>query len=380
MKIAFVSDAVYPYNKGGKEKRLYDIAKLLIRRGHQVDIYTMNWWRGKGKITAEGITLHGVCSVKKLYTGERRSIWQAVYFSLKVIFPLIRNKSDVIDVDHMPYFPLLAAKIVLFLKGKTMYATWHEVWGRQYWSQYLGKLGGSLAYLIEKIAVKTPSKIISVSELTTKRLVEQLKVKPSRIVTIPNGINYQKIIQPASATEKSDCIFVGRLLAHKKVDVLIKAVGKVKDTFSDIQCLIIGDGPEKKKLEKLATDLDLGQNIEFKGFLKSSRELYSLLKSARVFVLPSEREGFGIAALEANACGTPVITVRAENNATADFIIENHNGWLVGLDDNQAMAAKIIKAKKEGISSAMKHNCQQTAQKYDWGQVISQIENIYQLH
>src|SRR6266436_968023 len=78
---------------------------------------------------------------------------------------------------------------------------------------------------------------------------------------------------------------------------------KSSKTKSDIKCLIIGNGPEEESLKKLVRTLKLQKNIKFYNFLPKHRDLYSLIKSSKAFVLPSSREGFGLAAIESQALG-----------------------------------------------------------------------------
>ena len=141
MRVAIVSDAVYPYHKGGKERRFFEISTRLAKKGHDVHIYCMKWWKSPEKVRFEnGVYLHGIAPYFPLYSGKRRSIRQGVIFGLFCL-KLIFEKWDVIEVDHMPYFPLFFTKIVCMLKGKKMYATWNGVWGRDYWIKYMGKPG-----------------------------------------------------------------------------------------------------------------------------------------------------------------------------------------------------------------------------------------------
>src|SRR5690242_17399471 len=81
-KIAIVSDAVYPFNKGGKEKRMYDVSTRLAARGHDVTIYCMKWWEGEDEIIRDGVRLSAISPHYPLYAGGRRSIKEAIFFSL----------------------------------------------------------------------------------------------------------------------------------------------------------------------------------------------------------------------------------------------------------------------------------------------------------
>lgn len=335
-KIVFVSDGVYPYNKGGKEKRLYEITKRLARDGKDIHVYTMKWWEEDSDvITIEGVKYHALCKLYPMYHNDNRSIKQAVMFGLSC-FKLIKVKFDVIDVDHMPFFPLFAVRIICWVRFRKMYATWLEVWGKEYWRSYMGA-GGFIASIIEKISFLLPNTIISISQHTTDKLIEFGCKK--RIITVPLGVDQELIFASPAAHMKSDVIYTGRLLKHKNVDVLITAIANVKKTNEKINCLIIGEGPTRKALEQQVINLKLERNVHFLNFVDEHGELLGIIKSSKVFVLPSDREGFGLVVAEANACGLPVLTLNHKNNAATSLIEPGRNGDL--FSGHQDLAKKI---------------------------------------
>ena len=367
MKIAIVSDAVYPYNKGGKEKRIYEISTRLVKLGHEVHIYCMKWFDENHRIE-DGVHLHAIGPHYPLYSGERRSIRQAIMFGLSCL-RLIKEDFDVVDVDHMPFFPLFTVKLVCLLKGKKMIATWAEVWGRRYWDHYLGKLG-IFASFIEKLSVKLPDKIICGSKHCERRLKSILR-REKNCFTIPNGVDLEVIGNIKPAQIASDIIFCGRLLKHKHVDLLLRAV----KLLTGVKCIIVGDGPEKDNLIALANELKIANNVSFLGFLNDHNDVYALMKSSKVFVLPSDREGFGIAVLEANACGLPVITLNNLSNGSRDLIKEGHNGYLIKADPEE-LANKIDKVL---IKSNFKKKIGDLHKKYQWKYVIPRILEVYKI-
>ena len=369
-KIAVVSDAIYPYNKGGKEKRIYEISARLAKKGYQVTIYCMKWWKGKENTRKENeVTLKAISPYYPLYSGKRRSIKEAVMFTF-ACFKLIKEDFDVIDVDHMPHLVLFPLKIIAILKRKKLIVTWNEVWGKDYWLEYLGK-PGMIAYIVEWLSARMPDKIISISEHTKKRLAKDLKVK-NDICVIPNGINFKQIQKVKASNNKSDVIFAGRLLVHKNVDILIKSIAILKESNPVVKCLIIGEGPEKKRLREMVATLNLTKNVLFLDFFKDHDELYSLIKSSKVFVLPSTREGFGIVALEANACGIPVITTNYKDNAARD-LINAKNGLMVKLNEIE-ISNSIKKILNQKINSK---DCIDAAKICDWSNIINKLEVVY---
>lgn len=368
-KLAIVSDAIYPYNKGGKEKRIFEVSTRLSN--YDVHIYTMKWWKGKNVRKENGVTLHAISPLYPLYDGSRRSIKEAVFFSF-FCFKLLNEKFDIIEADHMPHLVLFPLKIIALLKRKKLYVTWNEVWGRKYWKEYLGFLG-NIAYFTEVLSSKMPSVVISVSDHTSKKLAKNLKVdKP--IYTINNGINISQIKRIKPSSEKSDIIFAGRLLSHKNVDKLINAVKILKRQNSKIKCLIIGNGPERENLENLVNKLDLSKNVIFYDFLEKDSQLYSLIKSSKVFVLPSTREGFGIVAIEAAACGVPVVTINHPENA-ARYLAKKLSGIVCRLDE-----IDLARSIKTLINQKKKQNKYIDAVSvYDWKNIAKQVQSVYQV-
>lgn len=368
-KIAFVSDAVLPFHIGGKEKRLYEVSTRMVSDSYEVHIYTMKWWAGPKIINIDGVYYHAISKLRPLYTKNgRRSISEAVFFGLAT-FKLLFQRFDVLEVDTIPFFPLFSGRIVAWLHGKKMYATWYEVWGYEYWIGYLGGLSGVFGYIIERLAFYMPDVIISISVHTTKKL--RLAGVKKEIKTIPLGVDVEKVYNSQPMMKKSDVIFVGRLLENKRVDVLIEAIAQVKKVMPTVLCKIIGNGPEKNNCERLIRDLALEDNIEMLTGIDEQSEIYGLMKSSKMLVLPSVREGFGLVVLEANAAGIPVITTNHKDNAAKDLINEGVNGFAVN-PDSSSVAEKIIEVLE------IRHTMEPRAEinNYDWETVVNSLKEV----
>ena len=375
MKIAVISDRVYPYFKGGAEKRTWDIASFLTKKGYEFHFYTGQWPGMKRDEIIDGIHLHGVYKVGNFYVNGKKSIIESLLYTIKLFPVLLKADFDVIDCDQFPLIHILTVKLISILRKKRFILTWCEVWDK-YWFKYIG-WKGVFGYLIEKIVTQFPDNIVSISKHTTNRLISQTKINPSKIVTIPVGIDIENIVEVKPSKNKSDIIFVGRLLSHKKVDILINSVQLVKNKYPNVKCLIIGDGPEKENLITLTEDLDLNNNVDFLGFIENHNDIYSHMKSSKVFVLPSTREGFGIVVIEANACGIPVITVNHKDNAARDLIEEGKNGFVCQLNEEE-IAKRIIRILINNSGREMQKVCISLAKKYDWDKIVNEIEGVYE--
>jgi glycosyltransferase involved in cell wall biosynthesis len=371
LKIAIVSDVLYPYSIGGVEKIIYEISTRLAKKGHNVTIYCMKWWEGPDTKVENGVQLKAISPYFPLYAGEKRSIKEALLFSLHCL-KLIREDFDIINVDHMPHLVLFSTKLVALLKKKKLHVIWCEVWGASYWRNYMGP-SGVFAALIEKITSMLPDQFAAISEHTSRELTAKLKVPQRKITVIPPGISVAELEDVPPAILRSDVIFVGRLLSHKNADVLIESIALLKTKYPRIKCIIVGKGPEKNNLVELVQENDLLENIEFIEFIKDHKQLYSLMKSSRVFAFPSTREGFGIVVLEANCCGLPVITTDHQQNAARYLIEEGLNGKIISLSkENLANAIDAYMAMKSNPTNYISF-----LQQYDWDNLAQRFEDIY---
>lgn len=372
MKIAYVYDAVYPYIKGGVEKRIWELAIRQSSKGHEVHLFAINWWNGNETIVKDNIYIHGVCVPKEFYVNGRRTINEALSFAFHVLRPLSRYHFDIIDCQQSPYFPCFSSKISSLYNKSHLVITWHEVWG-DYWYDYLGA-AGFFGKMVERATAHLTQNNVVVSN-STKEYLKNLGLNGESIEIIPNGIDIQNIRNVNPSNDKSDLIFVGRLIKEKGVHTLINAIPAVKEEFPNTKCKIIGDGPEKEKLEKQVKSLDLDNNVLFLGFVEDYKDVLSYMKASKVFAIPSQREGFGIVALEANACGLPVVTINHPRNAICDLIEQKKNGYVCN-----SSSGAISNAILNGLENCrlMKSDCISTASTYDWDGVVRHVESYYE--
>jgi glycosyltransferase involved in cell wall biosynthesis len=375
MRIAYVHDAIYPFVKGGAEKRMYEISKRLAKRGHDVHVFGVRWWGEEPTIERDGVHLHGVCKATPLYSKGRRSIRAAMTLAKNVLPPLMKEHFDVIDCYQAPYLHAFPTKVGAFLKHVPLAVTWHEVW-RGYWKEYLGSLG-VVGRLMEKtILLGLADKVIAVSDQTKDDLVS-LGVSAKKVSIVPNGIDFETISQVPPAKEELDVVYLGRLIKPKNVDLLLKAVAALKE-FPGLKAGIIGDGPEMGNLKKLAEELGIQKNVKFFGFVEDSNDVTATMKSSKVFVIPSIQEGgASIVTLEANACGLPAIAVYHPLGIDKRLILQDKTGFFVQ-QSPEAIAGKIkLLLKDENLRKEMGKKARDFAQGYDWEKITALMEKVY---
>lgn len=328
-RVAVVSDAVLPWHRGGKELRYQQLLQRWPDEGLDITVYTMKWWDDAPPPGA--IKYRAISKKYSMYHGKRRSIRQALMFALST-FKLLRYHYDVIEADHMPYLQLFPLRIVASIRRVPLVVTWHEVWGRNYWREYLGP-AGLIGAFVEWCATKLPTTIAVVSEGSAQRL-RDMRVPESKIVVVPNALDTRALNAVVPSTTAFDVISVGRMMAHKRIDLILEALAQVPS----LTLGVVGSGPERERLFQQVSDLGLTERVTFLGDIEDHDELLSLVKAATVFALPSEREGFGIAVAESLGLGTPVITSDHQDNEARKLVSPSVNGTLVPSGSATAVA------------------------------------------
>lgn len=365
MRIAYVYDAVYPWETGGVQKRVWELGRRLAD-DHDVHWYGLHYWDGPAVIEREGVTLHGVAEPETLYVDGRRSIPEALGFAAKVARPLLAEEFDVIDCQEFPYFPAFSSKLAATVSGATLVLTWHEVWG-DYWYDYIGRKG-ICGKFIERATAAVPDCHLAVSERTRRDVLELGANNPRYL---PNGISLAEVADAPEADAEVDVLFAGRLIPEKNADLLVRAIATLREQNSDVRCTILGEGPERERVEQLVAEKGLEENVTTRDFLEEYEEVLGLMKAADVFALPSEREGFGITALEAMACGTPVVTIDHPRNAATELVTDRETGAICD-PTPESLAEGLL-----GAKNCAEADCVAAAQEYDWDLLADRAETIY---
>ena len=352
---------------GGYETRYYYLLKYL-RDKFDITLITSKQKEGR---ELEGVKIKRVFEIPYSNKGYLLDRFKLAY---KMYKEAVKDKYDIIEGGNfLSYLPANFAARKLNCKK---IATYHEVWIGN-WINYKGLKTGIFGEIWERINLRLNwDKIISVSNFTKKKLIEQ-GIIPEKIEVIPNGINLEEFKKiKAKKFDRPTIIYIGRLVDYKRVDILIKATHLIKKEIKDIQCLIIGQGDERKNLEKLVKSLDLQNNIKFLGYVPSFEETIKLRKSSHIFVTPSTLEGFGISILEAMASKIPYICSDLE---VFKEITENGKGGLFFKKNNFNNLAKkiLLLLKDKELYKKKIIEAQNYVKKYDWKEIAKKVEKIW---
>lgn len=370
MRVTLVSDAIYPWHTGGKEIRYHELTNGLVSRGHDVEIATMRWW-GSEQVPGGGARYLALSPRLEMYENGRRSLKQGILFALSCL-RLLRVRTELIEADHMPYLQLFPIWLVSRVKRVPLTVTWHEYWGKDTWVRYMGR-AGLLAAALERVATKLPDHIISVSESTTEAL-KRAKVPASRITTAENAVSAR-----AGTGERDrnrvNAISVGRLIDHKRFDIALETAAELQRRGASVRLDIVGDGPERKRLEVRSSELGLEDVVTFHGTLPTQQELWDLIGEANVLIAPSEREGYGLAVAEALTLGTPAVVSDHPDNASQD-LIDEETGAVAAAGNPESFADAVERTL--GLENAKVAACFAERCGGDgWGTVVDTYENTY---
>lgn len=221
--------------------------------------------------------------------------------------------------------------------------------------------------------------ITSVSDSLKQETYRQFRVSKD-IRVIPNFIDFERFSKkPREHFRKAISTQGEKLLVHtsnfrkvKRVEDVVRTFGKVREQISS-KLLLVGDGPERQNIEMLCRELNLCDSIIFLGKQDAVEEILSVCD---LFLMPSETESFGLAALEAMACEVPVVSSNA--GGIPELNIDGVTGFLCDVGDVAAMAEKAIRIlQDEAVLKKFKSAAKKRALEFHIDHIVPQYETVY---
>jgi len=232
-----------------------------------------------------------------------------------------------------------------------------------------------MARLFEQALPRLASANVAVSTFTADRLREGTG---TQAYVIPNGIDVSAISAAKPSSKTTDIIFVGRLMREKRVALLLDAVRKVSLSVPNVHVEIIGDGPERHAIGELARALPANVRVDLVSRIADATELYCRIKSSKMLVLPSEREGYGLVVAEAQACGTVPIVVRGTENASLDLIEPDHTGIIVEADADELARVISTTMRDPEARKRIGERARTSSSVRDWQYSAAATSSLYQ--
>ena len=372
MKILQVSDSYLPF-PGGVAEHIYNLKKALEKRGHDVWVLTTQYYGGtredKDEYRDERVIRIGkvvVLPPLKMFNATQLTVTFDPLLHLHVRDFIRRNRFDVVHL-HGPLAPNLPG-IVSHYSPYPQVATFHTAFIGFNWN----KVGKFLFYRDSRKI----RKYIFVSRVAKEAIYH---VYRSTGIIIPNGIDFERFYKQKEKlikdqTDKIRVAFLSRLEPRKGLDILIKALAISDFLRNNVELIVGGDGPLRKKYEFMAR----ASGIKFKFLGQIERgKVPAFYKSLDVFVAPSRGgESFGMVLLEAMASGVPVIASNIPGYM--EVIKEGFNGILFENESPEYLSRKLMfLIRDNAMRNSLVNNALRFARKYDWEIIAERIEKVY---
>jgi glycosyltransferase involved in cell wall biosynthesis len=315
LRIALVCDWFLP-RLGGLELHLRDLAQHLNAAGHTAEIITTT----PGDPVVEGVKVHRVEARRLPRAGVA---WTRA--GMRAVHQVIADgRYDVLHAHVSIVSPVAFAGVGAGQRlSLATVVTFHSMTlGPRFFYRLLGRALG----------IRRWQAIVSAVSTTAADAVAPL-VGHHPVLRLPNGIDASQWLMAQGPKDASEVhlITVMRLNKKKRPATLLRAFAELRRRVPDrtFWLRIVGDGPERSRLERLVAKLGLQDNVFFFGY-RTREQIRDLFANADVFVMPAKLESFGLAALEARTAGLPVVAMA--ETGIADFIHEGREGLLATSD------------------------------------------------
>ncbi len=357
VKILFLCELFHPHI-GGCEIRFYELGKRLAKKGHTINVLTIRYDPNLPKMEEiDGMTVHRITdSFNYITKSGWRSATGVAKYSLASLTKSLTKEID-FDIIFSNEWPITHSLLLAPLYRNILVQDWAEVWTKK-------------ILHLQRLLAKLTKHHTTVSNFTKERMQKLLKIPTQNITLIPNGIDPKQFYEKEK--EWGTITYIGRFAPHKRIDLLIQSFIKAQKQIPSLKLLLAGSG---FLLSHFKNKYDGKHNIKFLGEI-SDEEKKELLAKSWLFILTSEREGYGIAVLEALASGTPVLLADFPENAAKELISEG--GGIVEKPNPQNLANKIIELyKNTTMYENLKSKTRKIAQNYDWNKNAEKLEKTF---
>ncbi len=345
MHICLVYDCLYPYTVGGAERWYRALAERLAAEGYEVTYLTLRQWDRGDEPSIPGVRVVAAGPRSELYVEGRRRIGPALRFAAGVLRHLLGQgrRYDVVHSGSTPFFPLLAASLARRRGRYRLLVDWIEVWTLAYWRGYLGRLRGTIAWTIQRLATRMGERAFCFSRLHERRLRAEGFRGPVDVIGVYTGPLDRPEPEPAEAL----VVFAGRHIPEKGVLALPAALARARETVPELRAEILGDGPLRAEVERLVAEAGLDGAVAVPGFVAEEQVRDSIRRSL-CLALPSTREGYGLVVVEAAAQGVPSVVVESPDNAALELVEDGVNGVVARSTEPDELAGAILRVHEAG--------------------------------
>lgn len=375
MKIAHVCNFYEPAI-GGVKQVVYELSKRQVKEGHEVHIFTSDWDKTKRikvlEEEVEGVKIH---RFKHWFRAGNFGVVWPTFFN-----KIINEEFDIIHTHLFGHFHFFLGSIASRISGAKHIHTTHCPWSDAYRS-IPGRFFKFLSYnIFSKIALKMTDRIIAITPWEIS-FIKRFSYPEEKIEVIPNGMGKEFIeriknnnFKKRNNISNEIILFLGRLSETKRPDNFVKIAEKILEKRKDLTFVI--RGPDEGLLHKVEEMVRGNKNIKLLPPATTKKEVIETYQSAKIYVLPSYREGLPLTMFEAMACGLPVVASNV--NGVPYELKEGVNGYILDRSNIKGFAEKInyLLENKEVYSKISQNNINK-AKKYDWDKINKTTMSLY---
>lgn len=366
LDVVIATHQIYPFYTGGTEIAMKNLAEKLHELGYKVGIVT--------KKSPHCDVVSTEVPHKFVTTTEVPGLRQILFmlFAMFAVMKLERAKAVI-------FLPVTHSLPCIILK-RIGYFTINWARGSDIYNPLIPTLLGTF--------INSTNITFALSEDIKARMEQETDRK---IFRVPNGFSVPKSVKPKEIypcdnTKPIRLVYVGRLIYYKRIDILIEAISKLKPKKHLYTLDIIGEGPEKTRIENQISELGIEDFIKVHGRIPNRIDVLKLERECDILVYPSERgQGLGNTVLEAMYLGLPVVAFNL--GYFPEVIEEDKNGWLVEYSPDgeiaaSRLAAKLLSIQKnlDSIREKGKNASKSIETNYTWSRVVKRMIGIINNH
>ena len=348
----------------------YELSARQVKKGHEVDVIT---WNRNGhsleEVVDEGFVIHRLPGLNFSLDGMIREypFLPGLPAKIEMLNP------DIVHAESHLFFSSVQAIRKAKSLGLPCVISVHGVFAERRFALNLAQL----AYLrtLGLGVFRSADRVVCLTRSEAEEVV-RFGCPSEKIRLIPNAVDTE-LFMPCEDREDCLVVWVGRFVPEKGVQYLVMAARIVAERRKDVRFLLVGYGPLKARIMKLAQDFGLlDKSIYILGPL-SREEIAEILSKASVFSFPSLKEGMPLSVLESMASAVPV--VGSNIPGINDVIINGENGILVPPRNPEALAnAIMLLLEDRGLRRKLGQNARRLMiEKYSWDVITEKIEKVY---
>lgn len=350
----------------GGEFYLWELAKGLSRRGHQVTLLCSSFNGSQPTEVIDGVELVRVNGSWNLPLKIFAEYLKRAQASFDVVV------EEAIGGQRLPFFGTLYVK-------ESLIAVWHQRHTKIFCEQYPLLIAAFLSLFEQFLALLYRNRLILTPSEGAKQKLLPLGFKKSKIQVIYDGVGATFDKVETNSIRDNTVVCLGKMRRYKRIDHAILALPHIISKVNKpCRLVIAGKVSEIDKgyvhwLHQLVENLGISKYVEFRLNISEAQKL-ELLRHAKVLVQPSPIEGFSIVVAEANRCGTPVV---ASDGVPADVLCDGYNGFSYHFGQLEDLSNRIVELLNDGtLWHIMSRNASDWSKQFTWERSALELEEI----